>query len=76
MSYDFKQKSSGRFTVHIYNISGNHQEYFYDNGLLAIDFARKSFKGKECYKVKVWDSELGPIEPNKVNPPGLLLHLV
>ena len=77
MSYDFRQKTFGRFTVHIYNVGMNPKEYFYDNAVLAIQFAKNCFKNNDnCYKVKVWDSELGPIEPNRVDPPGLILHLV
>jgi len=70
-----KDNDTGRFTVHVYTISDT-EEFFYTSGICAVLDAKRFFKRSDVYKVKVWDSELGPIEPNIVNPPGLLLQLV
>jgi len=77
MAYDFRQKSKERFIVHVYKVTGNHNEYFYKSLELAKIFADRIFKNNPgVYKVKIWDSTLGKIEPNRHDAVALVYELV
>lgn len=76
MSYDFRQKQGGRYVIHVYRANGRHNEYFYDDLALARKFCGTSFKQSNVYKVKLWDTLEGPIEPNNPNAAALVVELV
>lgn len=64
-----------QFEVHCYYISRPVTVYFADKKQ-AIDHANVVFEDDQCYKVKVWDLSLGPVEPNKPSAKALIYELV
>ena len=42
----------------------------------AIEYAKKQFEKPYVYKVKVWDTERGPIIPNTPTAAALIIELV
>jgi len=75
MEYDFRQKAKSRFVLHVYKIGGDPNEYFYEDMVLAQKFAKVCFRRYDVYKVKMWDLEKGPIEPNNPNARALVFEL-
>lgn len=68
--------ASGRYEVHIYGLLGKRRVLKFDDQRRAEKLARLEFLNLDVYKVKIWDTTLGPVEPNKQTAPGLILHLV
>ena len=73
--HHFQQKVSGRYEVHVYQIR-NVNTYFYDDLKLAKFFADRCFRNPLTYKVNVWDTEKGKVEPNNHRAKGLVYQLI
>lgn len=65
-----------RYTVHVYKVLKPVQESFFDTYEFAKNFADKSFKEDNVYKVKIWDLTKGDIIPNRHNAAALVYQLV
>lgn len=61
--------------VHVYAYSGGEVKKM-DDKVMAIAFAKREFRRINVYKVKVWDTEKGPIERNNPNAKALVFEIV
>jgi hypothetical protein len=74
-----QSKSDMPIVVHVYILKGYEvdvQASRWHSKSQAITYAQKQFKHINVYKVKVWDTERGPIIPNRWDAPGLVFELV
>lgn len=76
MFFDIRQNRGGRYIIHVYTMAGKHNEYFYKDLALAKKFCATAFKKENVYKVKLWDTDKGPVEPNNPNAAALVLEMV
>lgn len=65
-----------KIILHVYHAYGTPQVIKFDKLKDAIDRAYIEFENNTVYKCKVWNLDLGPIQPNLVNAPGLVFELV
>lgn len=65
-----------RYVVHVYRVTGNHEEAAFDEIEKAINFSDNNFGRGSIYKVKLWDRTKGPIIPNNHNAKGLIREWV
>lgn len=64
------------FEVHVYRLGMGPVPAWFDTQEFAVNYAKNCFENPGVYKVKVWDLTKGEPQPNLVNAPGLILHLV
>lgn len=62
--------------VHVYRIDGGHRTFEFSVVGGWKSFAEEQFADSTVYKVKVWDTRKGDIEPNNPNAEALVLEWV
>lgn len=65
-----------RFQVHIYKFNVPPGVLTFDLEVQATQCAHRHFERSDVYKVKVWDTEKGPVIPNMPDAASLILELV
>lgn len=65
-----------RFQVHIYKHFTAPGVLTFDLQVQATECAARQFERPDVYKVRVWDTEQGPIDPSELGTAGLILELI